>query len=487
MKVALMRLSVCAWIFALVLGGSAAAADKPNILVVMTDDHAEEMITGRDASGRPFLPFIASKVSLARQFERSYYAQPLCCPSRVSMLTGRYPHNHGVRANTGANGGYDRYMANGLDAVSWPAILQTEYYTGMFGKFLNGYQRTARPGLPKGWDWWFALGRGTARPFNWKANLNGTTVSYSGATDAVYQTNVLAEQVVAAIGRKKEYKKPFAILFTPFSPHLPSRPALQFEGMYAAEPFAPASKPSFNEEDVTDKPGFLQSTGRLAAGRIAELAVEWRRMLESARSVDRAFQQIWQKLESDGQLANTFILFASDNGFSWGEHRITKKMMPYQESIKSTMYVWGPGVVPGVDPRIVSNIDFLPTFAEIAGMRVPDPVDGRSMLPLLRNETANWRTSFLTQGFPAEASDAGKRRGNDYRVLVTSDWVYIRYADEAEFYDLTADPFQTKNAVRSLDPEFVASVERRLDLLSRCSGSNCQPIEDAPLPVRTRE
>ncbi|HET7679084.1 MAG TPA: sulfatase-like hydrolase/transferase, partial [Xanthobacteraceae bacterium] len=120
MKVALMRLSVCAWIFGFVLGASAAAADKPNILVVITDDHAEEMITGRDASGRPFLPFIASKVSLARQFERSYYAQPLCCPSRVSMLTGRYPHNHGVRANTGANGGYDRYMANGLDAVSWP-------------------------------------------------------------------------------------------------------------------------------------------------------------------------------------------------------------------------------------------------------------------------------------------------------------------------------------------------------------------------------
>ncbi|HET7680566.1 MAG TPA: sulfatase-like hydrolase/transferase, partial [Xanthobacteraceae bacterium] len=404
----------------------------------------------------------------------------LCCPSRTSLLTGMYPQNHGVTNNHAiTGGGYEGYMARELDKESWSKLLQPDYYTGFFGKFLNGYLNPAS--VPVGWDRWYAVYAGAGNMFNWSASHNGIPVVYRGSTDATYSTNVLANLVSITIKQQPiVYKRPFALLFAPIAPHLPARPALEFKGRYAFEPFAPKLKPSFNEPDVSDKPSHIQALPQFTAEEIAVLERDWRLMLESGLSIDKAFQTIWKTLEATGQLANTYIVFASDNGYLWGEHRISNKLYPYRESIKSTMLVWGPGVVPGLDHHIVTNADLFPTFMEIAGKPIPDWVDGRSLLALLRGLTpATWRWQLLVHGNPAESA------GRDFHALATGNWTFVQHATEKEFYDLLADPYEVNNAAAALPAAFVTEVEARITNLYNCKGTAvCQPIEDAPLPVR---
>jgi len=462
-----------------------SAQTKPNIIVIITDDQTEHMITGRDTAGRAFMPFLMSKARLARRFGTAIFSQSLCCPSRTSMLTGMYPHNHGVTNNTGEDGGYRRYMLNGLAEKSWSRLLQPDYYTGMFGKFLNGYIDPTS--VPRGWSRWYAVHAGAGNMFNWSASHNGKAVAYRGGTDATYSTNVLADLVSLTIKQQAARQLPFALLFAPIAPHLPAVPAREFTGLYADEPFAPGQKPSFNEADVSDKPGYVRAIPSLNAAQKAIVKRDWRRMLESGRSIDKAFQTIWLTLETSGQLANTYIIFASDNGYTWGEHRIMGKVVPYRESIKSTMLIWGPGVAPGLDHRIVTNADLLPTFMEIAGKAIPDWVDGRSLLPVLRGESPRGRQQLLVRGSPPIDSEGGAldTTGQEFNAIATRWWTFVQYDREAEFYDVKADPYELANAAASLPPATVAGVLERIEELYACAGVSCRTSEDKDPPTLT--
>jgi arylsulfatase A-like enzyme len=477
------RLSI---LFALLLAWSAPAlaqSNKPNIVVILTDDQTDHMITGRDAAGRPFMPFLMSKAPLARRFDTAIFSQSLCCPSRTSLLTGMYPQNHGVLNNTGENGGYYRYLANGLDQKSWAKTLLPEYYTGVFGKFLNGYTDPAS--VPRGWLRWYAIYAGAANMFNWSASHNGKAVTYRGSTDTTYSTNVLANLVSTTIKQQATQQKPFAFLFSPIAPHLPAIPAKEFTGLYANEPFAPGLKPSFNEADVADKPGYVRAIARLSSEQRGALERKWRRMLESGRSIDKAIKTIWQALEASGQLANTYIIFASDNGYLWGEHRLMHKVAPYRESIKSTMLIWGSGVVPGIDHRIVTNADLMPTFMEIAGKPIPEWVDGRSLLPLLHGGGPAWRQQLLVHGIPPIDREDGAldTTGSDFLAIATRWWTFVRYSGETEFYDLRTDPYELSNAAASLAPAVVSGMLQRIDELYACAGVACKTLEDSAPPA----
>jgi arylsulfatase A-like enzyme len=465
----------------LVLLGFTPASASPNIIVILTDDQTEQMITGVSNAGRPFMPFLRSKMHLARRFDTAIFTQSLCCPSRTSLLTGMYPHNHGVTNNKGPDGGYQGFMSRRLDSKTWANELRYDYFTGMFGKFLNGYSDDSTPRVPDGWHRWYGFTQGAGNMFNWNANHNGRTVEHRGDTDATYSTNVLAELVATTI---RQSPRPFALLFAPPAPHLPAVPANEFRNYFLSEPLAPQRKWSFNEQDVTDKPTAVFSTPKFTATQIASLQTQWRRMLESGLSIDKAVKTIWETLEATGQLDNTYIVYASDNGFLWGEHRISNKLVPYRESIQSTMLIWGPGVVPGIDHHIVTNADLMPTFMQIAGKPIPEWVDGRSLLPLLRGQNpATWRNQLLVQGKPALDSEGGVQSttGDAYRAIATRFWTYVLYDnDETEYYDLATDPEELDNVVGQLPDDFADAVEARIEELYACAGEVCRAIENRP-------
>jgi len=273
------------------------------------------------------------------------------------------------------------------------------------------------------------------------------------------------------------------MLVAPLAPHSPWQPARRYENAYANEPFQPANKPSFNEADVSDKPLYARDLPLLTEEEVIRWMRWWRRSLATGRSLDDLIRGVWEELSARGQLANTYIIFAPDNGYLWGEHRQKGKGNPYQESIRTIMYVWGPGVVPGEDTNLVSNIDLLPTFMDIAGQPIPEWADGRSLMPLFRGERPPWRSMFLVQNKRMTDDEGNSEEGSGtlWAALTTSEWTYTKYNTEAEYYDLVADPFELNNAAASLDPAFVAAVDERLKALRVCVGAECRSLEEAPL------
>jgi arylsulfatase A-like enzyme len=486
----MLKLNIMASAVALVVAiatSSALAAEKPNILLILTDDQRTEDMD--------YMPFLASKKASAHYFRRYYHSMSMCCPSRASILTGMYPQNHGIVNNKLPDGGYLKFRDDGLEADTWGLILRlaANYRTALHGKYLNDYRRRTRE-VPKGWWDWFALH--TQYFFDYTANSNGTVLSF-GADDKSYQTNVLADRTVAFIRRISKTGGPFAIMFTPTCPHVPSTPALAYAGTYANEPFAPGSKPNFDEEDVSDKPSAIQMLPRITQEKMDQLIADWHKRLECQRSVDDAIARFWSTLAELGILHNTYIFFTTDNGWLQGEHRIDwSKSVPYVEAIESRLYVWGPHVIAGEDTRLVGNIDLMPTFLHIAGVKPSTYpwIDGRSLLPLLRGMTPRWRKTFYIQGRPAGDSENGAIDTGDrtrFRSIIGADdfggiYIFTQYVGdmlgEYEFYDLVADPHQLDNAYSSLDPARAAAMQARIDTLSTCSGQSCRMTENRTAP-----
>ena len=443
----------------------------PNIIFIVPDDLTEKSFTGTDASGTPFMPYLAAKKMEARRFENFIFTQSMCVPSRTTYLTGQYPHNHGVTNNGGPEGGYDRYMEKGLDQVSFPNLL-SDYYSAHLGKFLNNYPKADWPAIPAGWDYWLSIHKhNMMQMFNWTATENDTVVTFSGATDEIYQTNVIRDKVKELIQQQSVYQMPYVMQVASTSPHGPSQPSLQYTGLYANEPFAPGMKPSFNEADKSDK---VHQTPLFTTRQINKLTIQWRNSLESARSIDDMLQSLFQVLDETGQSAYTFVFFVPDNGKLWGEHGFTKKTVPYRESIKTTAIVWGPGVIPGVDRRLVANIDVMPTFMEIAGKPIPASVDGRSLLPLLKGQPISWRKSVLVQGIaPADTEDGVlDTTGNAFSALISRNEDFIEFDAGIEFYNVKNDPYQLNSVVPT--PEAVQAYQQRIDAHYACAGETCR-------------
>jgi arylsulfatase A-like enzyme len=211
--------------------------------------------------------------------------------------------------------------------------------------------------------------------------------------------------------------------------------------------------------------------------------------LRSLQAIDDLVETLVQTLQKNGQLANTYIVYTSDNGFHMGNHRMPQgKNMPYEEDIRVPMVVRGPGVPAGKTvEQFALNIDLAPTFAQIAGLEVPQSYDGRSLLLLLRGQTPTvWRQSFMVQrGEGAEAQsedgDAGDRAGA-FSALRTAVYTFVQWGSgDRELYDLKADPYQLENLAAKADPALIQRLFTRLAELSKCKGAECRRLEDLPV------
>jgi N-acetylglucosamine-6-sulfatase len=456
-------------------GGAPSAASasprRPNVVVLMTDDQTVESLRVMPNVERLL-------VDRGAYFENSFVSFSLCCPSRATFLTGEYAHNHGVLSNHPPFGGYAR-----LDGSSTlPVWLQRAgYSTILLGKYLNGYGKRNPTEIPPGWtEWHGSVDPSTYNYFGYTLNENGTLVKY-GTDPASYQTDIYAEKAVDIVRRRAASDRPFFLWVAFLAPHAggpksPDRPpdsalpAPRHQGRFASVRLP--RPPSFNEADVSDKPGGIRIRPRLDAHAVAVATRRYQLRLESLLAVDEAVGRIVDELQRSGELDNTLIIFTSDNGFLQGEHRIpVGKVSVYEPSTRVPLIMRGPGIPPGLRLRQpVANIDLAPTIVDAAGARAGLRMDGESLWPILRDPGVFWGRDLLHEG-PGDGPGALQ-----FTAIRTPRWIYVRYFSGAEeLYDLESDPYELTNL--RADPAAAAvrdELRARLAALEMCAGETCR-------------
>ncbi|MBI2845906.1 MAG: sulfatase-like hydrolase/transferase [Chloroflexi bacterium] len=426
--------------------GKETVPARPNILLIITDDQRYDTLG-------EFMPIVQARIfDQGIYFPNAYVTTPECCPSRSSILTGMYAHNHGVRANE-----------DPLREPTLVEVLQTAgYFTGMVGKYLNSWDGSPRAEF----DFWVAFSQSSSayqRYLNPPLNVNGSWREQQG-----YSTYLLKDYALDFLRAAGDKDQPFFLIFAPNAPHAPATPPPPGRNLY--QDLAPHRPPGYNEEDVSDKPSWLQALPLLAGESQEQLDRFRRRQLQTLQSVDQAIGEMLDLLPGLGLLEDTVIFYLSDNGRFWGEHRLgiswgeesgLSKGLVYEPAIRVPFALYYPRIVPQgrVEGRLVANIDIAPTIYELAGLPIPPEVDGRSLLSLLEG-TEGWRNDLLIEGWP---------EGHPWAAVHTTRYVYVETeGDIAELYDLVEDPYQLLN--RAYDPAYsdiVADMRQRLEPLRR--------------------
>ena len=448
--------------FALIIacGGAGLATSSaapritpPSIVLVLTDDQRWDTLSG--------MPTVEEKLAAhGVTFSNSFVVNSLCCPSRTSLLTGRYSHSTGIYLNSPPYGGFRSFH----DSPTIATVLNgAGYTTGLFGKYLNGYGLTAADVhyVPPGWDKW-AVFLGGFTYYNYRLVEGGRVTQHADAP-ADYSTDVLARKAASFAATARQ---PFFLEFTPNAPHEPATPPRRYARAF--EDLSWSKPPSFNERDLSDKPLYVRHLG-LTQKQIEQAERFRRGQLQSALAVDDAVRAILKALERRHMLGNTMIVFASDNGVAWGEHSLgaARKLVPYEESIRVPLVIRYDPLTKkrrSQDARLALNVDLAPTFAELAGRTMPR-AEGRSLLPLLAGRRPAWRHDFLVEHM-------GGRPQPDvptYCAVRGERFKYVLYqTGEDELYDLVLDPYELEN--RASSPELAALKERlraRLEFLCR--------------------
>lgn len=454
------------------------ADDRPNIVVIQTDDQALEDMSVMTKTRRLLG---GSGVT----FENYYASFSLCCPSRATLLTGQYAHNHGVRGNLPPNGSY--FAMDSLHTL--PVWLQRAgYVTAHVGKYLNGY--TVASLVPPGWtEWYTGSDPFTYNYYNYVLSENGVPRFY-GDRPEDYQTDVLTRKAVNVIRRRSGRSRPFFLSLDYLAPHVesstvplvtedgpPPVPAPRHAGTFATRPLPVDA--SFDEVDVSDKPPHVQARSRLTSTQVAEITTTHRARLESLLAVDDGVQAVVDALQESGELANTLIIFISDNGHMSGQHRYPQgKLRVYEPSTHLPLLVRGPGVAIGqTTSALAANVDLAPTVLAYARATADIEMDGRPLSRVLATPALAWSREILHEYFKEE-SPVGRDGGDpSYTGVRASDGVvYVEHDGGAtEMYDLTTDPLQL-DSVHAAPAHATrkAALAARLAALRTCSGVSCR-------------
>ncbi|MGH2955637.1 MAG: sulfatase family protein [Solirubrobacterales bacterium] len=496
----------------------AESAALPNVVFFLTDDQ-----TASEMAVMPNTQLLIGNQGVS--FTRAYASYPLCCPARATLLSGRYMHNHGVRGNLDPLGGWSRFVPSEPSAL--PArIRERGYYNVHVGKYMNGYTATTVPRLytPPGWDEWYGKVSDDHTPyFNYQmVERDGpgkrAEVVFYAANLSDYQTDAWRDKALGFLDGLTGAQRPFMLNLWFNAPHGPFTPAPRhLNGLSAARL---PRLPGFNEKDISDKPAWLRKRAkrRLGKGLRRLIATERRRRYEQLLSVDEAVGRIVNDLAGRGLLDETYVIFASDNGFFRGEHRIAGgKYLPHEPSSRVPLMIRGPGIPIGVSEELVSLEDVPQTILDISGD--PDPaLDGRSLLPYAQNPAVRSTRPILLEGdtgpgaghgaldpnraenaraATARTGVAGRRGVTDleqepnpiasraaasgnsapaYRAIRTDRYLYVLYANgQSEVYDMKRDPAQLNSVATDRRYRPVRKwLLSRLVPLSACAGATCR-------------
>ena len=456
---------------------------KPNILVIVSDDQTFHSVN--------YTPKIKQKIfGMGATFQEGYVSTSLCCPSRATIWTGLFAHNHGDILNEA-----QFRLKNKTTIFEAMAAQNTGYRLAHIGKPMNNQIDECRPefdyyaSFVANQVWYNYLDTPNKKGQMLIKNVGGTC--HKVDTFASFNTYYIRDLAIAFMNNTINEGKQFALYFAPFNPHpmganVPPTIAPGDENLYS-DGFHYYLPPSFNEADITDKPSWLQKCCTLAG----QSAIDKAKALQLAEarnlaSLDRSVDQMLDFLESKGQLSNTLIIYISDNGLFNLEHRLTLKNHHYKEGVNVPMAMRWDGHVPVVNDttHIVGNIDIAPTIYDVLDIEPPYPLDGRSLMEIWDNNTPPWRTYFLTEHWVLFAcgppSNPSKISCHVDASIITRNWTYtetflwnysrITGHDRSELYDRINDPYELNNlapANAKCVPQNIKSVINELGIKLR--------------------
>ena len=518
-------------------GASRSEAARPNVVFIMSDDQrADEM---------KWMPKTRRLLAGAgTSFTRFLAPFPLCCPARMSVMTGQYPHNHGVDGNFPPEGYYGLSRKAQLNTLPmW--LKRAGYRTSHIGKYLNGYG-SLRPGeVPPGWtDWHGTIDQTSYDMFNYWVNDNGAVTKYGdnawneavmrlsravaneeitdyndlralilqnlvipfrgedsifGETDPDdHQVDQLANRAVQFVRRSAPKRAPFFLQFAPPAPHREDLP--ENAGYRGINPRVPErylervegldfpvedELPSFDEADISDKPGLLADFKPLAE-QVNTMPLSGTEQLDDYRrgrignlwALDDAVARLLAEVKKAGELRNTVFIFHSDNGWMMGEHRILgDKYLPYEESLIVPTIIRGPGWPSGKRvSRLTSNVDLARTILRAARVKAGRKQDGVDLRRLAEGKSRArkavlieaTRALFVLPGFPYQWDVP-------YHGVRTDRFKYVKWSTGGEeLYDLSNDPYEMENLAEDPDWSGTASGLLKLaDRLRNCKGQAC--------------
>lgn len=490
---------------------AAHAASRPNVVLIQTDDQTFQELYAKLNDGKPAMPNTLRRIANRGVTFRNYYTSyPLCCPSRTTLLTGTYAHNHGVLVNYLPNFGYQAFKRGwAFEENLAPWLQRAGYETIHVGKFLNQYgiipgEETTQP---PGWDQWETVVADSSPNlyYGYSMNLNGTVVGPFGSYEQPdspdcgtgsgpscnYRTEVEMNLATEQIASAASTGEPFYLQLDVSAPHVDAAgppgptPEPRDQGLASRMHYHPAA---YNERELGDKPRFLRSD-RLGRRQLGVIQTAYRNEVETLHGADRAIGEILDQLQRSGVDQNTYVIFLSDNGYFHGEHRIASgKYLPYEPSARVPFVISGPDIHRGIASAAVSNVDVAPTILELAGAAAGHPVDGSSLLPYVRDNSRRSRVPIALEGFtgkPGEGIERISPHGapvTDYYGIVGDGFKMIRYWNgERELYDLRHDRGEEQNLIA--DPRYSGVrrvLGRRMRGLRTCAGRACR----VPLPRR---
>jgi len=442
----------------------ASSRVKPSFIVVVMDDARFDDVLYMD-----YIPVVMAAQGLT--FANAYVAVPLCAPSRVSILTGRYGHNHHVWSNDLPKGGYVGFHNSDLEGDTIAVWLkQAGYRTMLAGKYLNHYpdDPKLKDYVPPGWDEWYV-----PVPMNTQFAI---TLRYKDALGREgwephrkdeYEVDVIRDKTVEFINRTTG---PFFAYVNPVPPHLPHQAAPRFDSRLADLIFP--KPPSFNEANLKDKPWWVRGLPRLTRAMEFAIIEDWRARLRSLLAVDEMIKVFVDALAQANRLESTYVILTSDNGWFLGEHRYTNgKDAPYEEATRAPLMIRGPGVPAGKTlEHVVSLVDLAPTLLELAQAPMPAGLDGLSLAGIFNasgDSVSEWRRGVLFEAAP------------QFAAIRTQEWVYIAWDAFTELYNMKRDPYQTRNLLYYLDLQpdaeaIAAPLAVELNALTLCRGGPCR-------------
>ncbi|MEX0939024.1 MAG: sulfatase [Pirellulales bacterium] len=438
------------------LTAAAPAADRPNILFIMTDDHASHAISvyGSKVNETPNIDRLARE---GMRFENCFVTNSICGPARAVILTGLYSHLNGFRQNG------DRFDGSQQNVAK--LLRQSGYHTAMIGKWHLGSD-------PTGFDYWNIL-PGQGAYYDPAMIEMGQRAKHEG-----YVTDIITDLTIDHLESRWDREKPFFVMCHHKAPHRNWQPGPDHQDLYADQEIpAPVT---FNDDYST----------RTTAAHTQEMTIEhhlrvpadtkvhppeglegqalkkwkYQRYMEDylrcVASVDDNVGRLLDYLEQEGLAENTMVIYTSDQGFYLGDHGWFDKRFMYEESLRTPLIVRYPGVVEpdSVDARMVLNLDVPETFLDIAGADIPETMQGRSLRPLLSgNPPEDWQTSIYYHYYEYPGAHSVRRhngvRTERYKLI------HFYRLDEWELFDLEKDPHELNNVYGN--PEY-AEIQQEL-------------------------
>jgi len=477
--------------------------NRPNIVFILTDDQDAKLGSMEYMKNLQDL-----MIARGTSWDDFLVSTPVCCPSRTSIMRGQYVHSHQVVDNTLPDGGFYKAKETHLEDSTIGVWLQAAGYNTMFmGKYLNGYPYPDdRTYFPPGWTEWYSPAKKNAYDgYDYVLNETGTLVEYP-PYEVNYFTDVMSRKAVDFINRYAKQDAPFFMYLSSFAPHEPATPAQRHLDLFpdAAVPLTP----SFDEEDVSDKPAASMHNPRFSEKDKYYLNKTYRNRILSLQAVDEMLATVIHALEASGEMENTYIIYASDNGFHIGQHRLgAGKTTFYEEDIVVPFIVRGPDIAASAHIRgaLGGNIDIAPTLAELAGVQPPSFVEGRSLAPILRGEPIpqDWRTGFLLEIYNGDDPNVDSVMNLPF-LFSSSAWIqplaqkqrtlfgiraekymYAEYSDGfRELYDLSADPYELQNLAAAADPAVLEELSNWLADFKTCGGASCRQIDSKENPFK---